>query len=284
MGEAVVDNEWIRVPYVFYMAKVEGDLAPVTRTQAQAAGKSLGFTVGLIDPVTGSSTGRGESPTPEAAPASTATQDTPGSASSGGTMFPDTTPPRSPGVDAVLGASDPSIVTQILNAVEASHRNEGRVVSIVRDVEKATGAPLLGFDYRLKVRKDDAATTDERAREIDRIAQRVDEYILWKQTTKHRTPTVEEALGKIKDFLRFTHQAAPDRYAQDADKIKAEYLKRTEFVKWQPIGWNDPNAIYEGINAAFRDRESGQIFEVQVHTAESFALNHRKREGSAISD
>ena len=81
--------------------------------------------------------------------------------------------------------------------------------------------------------------------------------------------STDEVLSDIKDSVRYTLRMPADGYANDTnaavDLLKA---KGYENVSWKP-SWESPG--YKGINSAWRDPATGQVFEVQFHTADSFS-------------
>jgi hypothetical protein len=110
------------------------------------------------------------------------------------------------------------------------------------------GRHLAGFDYRLKGE--------------DRLKEKVADDIRY----KGRTP--EEALGNVKDAIRFTFVYPEDRYSAgvlaDCERLQASGFERFDRVN----SW--PEEQYKGINSRWREPDSGRLFEVQFHTRASF--------------
>ena len=75
---------------------------------------------------------------------------------------------------------------------------------------------------------------------------------------------------KVKDAVRYTIEV-PDGNYVDGVRTSVDALQRDGFenVTFKP-SWDDPSG-YKGINSTWRDVRTGQIFEVQFHTPESFA-------------
>ncbi|MFI6933132.1 hypothetical protein [Streptomyces sp. NPDC050287] len=75
-------------------------------------------------------------------------------------------------------------------------------------------------------------------------------------------------LGDIKDSIRYTMEVPADRYThgvqQAVDDLHAKGFENVTFKNsWDSAG-------YKGINSTWRDPMSGQVFELQFHTADSF--------------
>jgi hypothetical protein len=76
-------------------------------------------------------------------------------------------------------------------------------------------------------------------------------------------------LGDIKDSIRYTLEVPADNYThgvrQTIDDLQAKGFENVTFKNtWDSAG-------YKGINSTWRDPVSGQVFELQFHTADSFA-------------
>ncbi|MFC4331612.1 pentapeptide repeat-containing protein [Streptomyces andamanensis] len=77
-----------------------------------------------------------------------------------------------------------------------------------------------------------------------------------------------EVLGGIKDSIRYTMEVPVERYThgvqQAIDELQAKGFENVTYKNtWDSAG-------YKGINSTWRDPVSGQAFEVQFHTADSF--------------
>ncbi|SFY17280.1 hypothetical protein [Streptomyces atratus] len=77
------------------------------------------------------------------------------------------------------------------------------------------------------------------------------------------------ALGDIKDSIRYTMEVPSNSYThgvqQAIDDLQAKGFENVTFKNtWDSTG-------YKGINSTWRDPISGQTFELQFHTADSFA-------------
>lgn len=81
--------------------------------------------------------------------------------------------------------------------------------------------------------------------------------------------TPERALANIRDSLRYTVEIPTRDYShgvqQAVDELRARGFENVTFKNtWEGSG-------YKGINSTWRDPSTGQVFEVQFHTPESFA-------------
>ncbi|MCX5385667.1 hypothetical protein [Streptomyces sp. NBC_00083] len=89
-------------------------------------------------------------------------------------------------------------------------------------------------------------------------------------TALHDDPMLrpEDALANVKDSLRYTVELPAKDYAhgvqQAVDDFRGRGFENVTFKNtWDSAG-------YKGINSTWRDPVSGQVFEVQFHTPESF--------------
>ena len=148
-------------------------------------------------------------------------------------------------------------------AVDAAYREYAidQGCARVREVEEHVVTPamrriesedpdrhLVGLDHRLKGK--------------DRLTEKVTEAM----TERSRSAT--EAFATVKDAIRYTFQYPIDHYAGGV-RADCERLKDAGF---QPVDLKNswPDEEYKGINSRWRAPESGQLFEVQFHTQDSF--------------
>jgi hypothetical protein len=79
-----------------------------------------------------------------------------------------------------------------------------------------------------------------------------------------------DAIAELNDSVRYTLEIPPHYYADGV--VRAVHEMRAhgfENVAWKPC-WEDPGA-YKGLNSTWRDPATGQLFELQFHTSESFS-------------
>jgi hypothetical protein len=126
---------------------------------------------------------------------------------------------------------------------------EALITSRVEDTERASRGYLAGKEFRLKERdrlKDKVATD---------LATNID-------------ADLDEVVASVHDGVRYTLQYDNTEYTSgvqaDVAQMKAQGF---ELIRLKNL-WNDTE--YKGINSQWRDGESGQAFEMQFHTRESF--------------
>jgi hypothetical protein len=148
-------------------------------------------------------------------------------------------------------ALDTEVDAEVRLGCERIQETEHTVITpAIHEIEAADpGRELVGLDHRLK--------GDERLKEkVTALLEAQPEM------------TAGQALASIPDAIRFTFCYAEDRYAAgvraDVDRLNAWGF---EMVKLKNTWASDQ---YKGINAQWREPETGQPFEVQFHTPASF--------------
>lgn len=135
----------------------------------------------------------------------------------------------------------------LTNARRAEPHISSEVASVIHGVD---GARPQGFSERLK-------GEDSLKRKI--ATDLADDPNL--------TPAA--AIAEIKDSVRYTIEVTPEGYAEGVERAVTDLHARSfENVAWKPT-WMDPGS-YKGINSTWRDLKTGQLFELQFHTADSF--------------
>jgi len=116
---------------------------------------------------------------------------------------------------------------------------------------KTDGADLVGLDYRLK--------SEESLKEK-----------LWREMSGGSPElTFDEALSGIRDAIRYTLQSGDELYSSNVQTAVGELMSQGyECIKFNN-SWG--SADYQGINSLWRDTRTGNVFEVQFHTSDSFA-------------
>jgi hypothetical protein len=108
---------------------------------------------------------------------------------------------------------------------------------------------LVGLEARLK-------TFDSLARKVATIM-------------TERPMSAADPLGKIRDSVRYTVMTAGDDFTAASATFTERLLDNGfEAVTYKNSFGNDG---YQGINTTWQDSATGQVFEVQFHTPESFA-------------
>jgi hypothetical protein len=166
---------------------------------------------------------------------------------------------------------------QVDERCDAIAKAETQVTCRVEDAERVSVGELTGKEYRLK----------ERDRLKDKVATEL--------ATNFDTD-VHEVVAAVYDGVRYTLQYAEPEYASgvlaDIACMKDQGFELTRLKNL----WGDTE--YKGINSQWRDSETGQAFEMQFHTQESFEakqITHKayerirnpqttKRESRELSD
>lgn len=129
-----------------------------------------------------------------------------------------------------------------------SKANEPAITDRMKDIAERTGADMQGLEYRLK--------------EEESFKRKFADAL------RANGGDVDEALTDMKDSVRYTFTMDGGGYADGVDTA-TDMMHRAgyEQVKWKP-SWGDSG--YRGVNSFWRDPETGQVFEAQFHTPESF--------------
>lgn len=147
--------------------------------------------------------------------------------------------------------------------VDAAYRAHAidRGYERVRETERETVTPAM---RRIEAEDPDRhlAGLEHRLKGRDRLAEKV-EFDIQKKGL-----TVEQAIGNVKDAIRYTFSYSEGRYTAgvhaDMERLKAEGFELVE----RRNSW--PQEQYKGLNSRWRVPGSGQMFEVQFHTQASF--------------
>ncbi|MDB1086310.1 hypothetical protein PJ985_01820 [Streptomyces sp. ACA25] len=154
---------------------------------------------------------------------------------------------------------DPEVNAAADEFMRRSTEAEPRITETMQDIARGVDdGKLNGLEYRLK--GDDSLKR--------KLATDLLEDI---------NVTPGQALGDIKDSIRYTVDIPGSNYTQGVQQAVSDLQARGyENVTFKNT-WD--SAGYKGINSTWRDPVSGQIFEVQFHTPESFAA---KMDGHAL--
>jgi len=137
-----------------------------------------------------------------------------------------------------------------------------RAYERVCEIEKNTVTPAM---RRIEAEDPDRrlAGLEHRLKGKDRLTEKVSEAV------EERGHSVEEALGMVKDAIRYTFCYSEDRYTAG---VYAD-CGRLADAGFEPFdrrnSWEHDE--YKGINSRWRTPDSGQLFEVQFHTETSLA-------------
>lgn len=134
-----------------------------------------------------------------------------------------------------------------------SAENEPKITDAMGRMASETGSRMEGLEYRLK---DEDSFKRKFAAELEEVS-----------------GDIEPALANMKDSVRYTATWETNHYTENV-RAAEQYLREQGYepVKRKP-SWNDEG--YRGFNSFWRDSETGQVFEVQFHTPESFDAKMR---------
>lgn len=139
---------------------------------------------------------------------------------------------------------------------------EPDVTGIMLQVSEESGGEMVGLKHRFK--------------DADGVASKV------RRKQREKNLHEEEALSGITDALRYTMTVDAAEYVEAADKLFKQLSERGFIVDESEIenNWARGDS-YNGINAVFRDPQTGVGIEVQIHTPDSFkakSLTHKDYE------
>ncbi len=146
-----------------------------------------------------------------------------------------------------LTAEQNAFVDRFLDHVAGAEPNIRAALSLL--VARQPDAELVGLDQALK-------SADSLKRKV--------------ATTLFHAPNVStgEALARIRDSIRYTVCFSADTYSgavrDIVTRLWSHGFERLDFKN----GWGSDG--YKGINSIWRDPVSGRVFELQLHTADSF--------------
>src|SRR6266540_3392336 len=134
--------------------------------------------------------------------------------------------------------------------LDSARQAEPRITTAVRDLAERVGGELYGLDDRLK------GPDSVKRKLADELSRRP-------------AQTVAAALAMMRDAVRYTVGIPDSRYASGA-QAAVDALSEGGY---DPVkltnSWGEPGG-YRGINSFWRDPETGQVFELQLHTPASF--------------
>ena len=79
--------------------------------------------------------------------------------------------------------------------------------------------------------------------------------------------------AKIHDGIRYTFQFEGQFYSDGVREAETRLADKGSDLVWRKPNWSGEE--YKGINSQWRDASSGQLFEVQFHTPESWAAKQQ---------
>jgi hypothetical protein len=126
---------------------------------------------------------------------------------------------------------------------------EPRITNAIKGIsEGVSGSELAGLGFRLK--------------NVDSVQRKVRTDLL-----ENPNLSAREALSQIKDSVRYTMKIRDDGYVDGVREARS----RLQAIGYENVSWKNTwgSDGYRGINSAWRDPASGQVFEVQFHTPDS---------------
>lgn len=142
-----------------------------------------------------------------------------------------------------------------INAYNKIITNEPPITNDLSDIAKAAGTELVGLEYRLK-------SKDSYLRKVDT------------DSNKSIDPKlIDETIAGTNDVIRFTFQASHEELVDKYFEINNSlHEKGYEQIKLKNT-WLMKSNPYKGINCNYVS-STGQKFEIQYHTPESFELKN----------
>lgn len=143
--------------------------------------------------------------------------------------------------------------------VDATNRSYAidRAYEKISEIERQTVTPAL---KRIEAEDPDRhlAGLENRLKGKERLTEKINEAV------EERGLTLEQALGRVKDVIRYTLAYPEDHYAEgvqaDCDRLEREGFEPVD----RKNSWD--GLEYKGINSRWRVPGAGQLFEVQFHT------------------
>ena len=142
--------------------------------------------------------------------------------------------------------------------MDRSRAAEPGITESMRSIVGRNDGKLIGLEYRLKGE--------------DSLKRKIATDMLENIGRRHG-----DVLGGIKDSIRYTMEVPAGHYTEGVqhtiEELRAKGFENVTFKNtWDSAG-------YKGINSTWRDPVSGQVFELQFHTADSFTA---KMDGHAL--
>jgi hypothetical protein len=95
---------------------------------------------------------------------------------------------------------------------------------------------------------------------------------------------VAEIVSKINDGVRYTYICEEEHYKSGVEEVCAS-LTYTGFELYErKNAWVDETKSYQGVNSSWMDHQSGQLFEVQIHTPASWQAKQESHPAYEIID
>lgn len=151
----------------------------------------------------------------------------------------------------LTAAQNREVVAFHAGAAEAERSITPRLL----EISERSGVSMAGLEHRLKALESLQRKVADRVQALD------------------GGPDVPRALAGVNDAVRYTVTSDDASFVEDV-LVVAHELEQAGFepVRWH-LSWPDDG--YQGLNTAWRDPVTRQVFEVQFHTPGSFAMKER---------
>lgn len=139
------------------------------------------------------------------------------------------------------------------NAYNTIIRNEPEITKDLREISKETGVRMVGMEHRIK-------TKESFLRKVDK-----------KTSNSREQKTILEAVSNTNDVIRYTYQDNGLSLEQSYQRIGESLSGKGYTMVSLKNSWLNKADPYNGINCIFKS-SSGQKFEIQFHTPESYNI------------
>jgi len=162
--------------------------------------------------------------------------------------------------------------TEAVKLIKQAKQSEPKVMQDLQSIAQQTNGKMVGLEYRFK-------SEESLTRKIaDRTQEKVDKAVKnGKDVESVRLNSIAKEAEKNNDALRYTIAFSPDKYVEGYDRTVKALEKQGYEIKQSDNYWltkgTEKDTGYRGINATFVS-PSGQKFELQFHTPESFKFKN----------
>ncbi|MGW1284631.1 hypothetical protein ACWDBD_17650 [Streptomyces sp. NPDC001118] len=157
-----------------------------------------------------------------------------------------------------LTAEQDQLVRDLWNRAAQARQGLDNTMRLLRDQSAERGSALVGDKKANGVEE-----VDYSLKGLDSLRRKV-------AVDVNRGADINRVLGKVNDLNRYTLTFEPESYTQATQ----ETYGRLTALGYEPMPgsekntWQDP--VYKGVNTTWQQQESGQKFELQFHTPDSF--------------
>lgn len=142
-----------------------------------------------------------------------------------------------------------------LNAYGKIVKNEPRITVDLLGISKTTGVDLVGLDYRIK-------TKDSYLRKVNSDS-----------NNSFNFDVIDKTIATTNDVIRYTYQTSHSKLVDKYFEINQELADKGYKLTKIKNTWTIKHSPYKGVNCNYLS-PSGQGFEIQYHTPESFELKN----------